>query len=338
MGTAVASRDMRIVVYGAGAVGGVIGARLAEHGHEVALIARGDHLNAIKRQGLQVESPEGSVTLRLQAFAHPAEVEPQADDIVVLATKSQDTSAALRALAASAPPLLPVVCAQNGVANERTALRRFRFVYGVHVMLPATFLAPGIVQANSAPMAGLLDVGRYPAGADDTAHLLADAFKAATFDSIVVEDIMRWKYRKLLMNLGNAVEAVFEPSPERDEVERLAVREGKACLRTAGIDFASSDEDRARRGDLLHILPVEGRDRAGGSSWQSLARATGSIEADYLNGEIVLLGRLHGVATPVNALLQRLANEMALSRRPPASVAAGQVLSRLTARSHSSAS
>jgi 2-dehydropantoate 2-reductase len=329
---------MRIVVCGAGAVGGVIGARLAEHGHEVALIARGDHLSAIRKQGLQVESPEGSVTLRLPAFAHPAEVEFQADDIVVLATKSQDTSATLRALSESAPSSLPVVCAQNGVANERSALRRFSSVYGVHVMLPATFLAPGVVQANSAPKAGLLDVGRYPAGADETAHLVADAFNAATFDSRVVEDIMRWKYRKLLMNLGNAVEAVFESSPQRDEVERLAVEEGKACLRAAGIDFASRDEDRARRGDLLHILPVEGRDRAGGSSWQSLARATGSIEADYLNGEIVLLGRLHGLATPVNEQLQHIANEMALSRRPPGSIAAEELLRRLPARSHPSAS
>jgi 2-dehydropantoate 2-reductase len=320
---------VRFVVYGAGAVGGVIGGRLAEQGYEVVLIARGEHLSAIERTGLRVESPEGTTTLRLAAVAHPSQMELRDGDVVLLAVKSQDTEAALQALAASASSSIPVVCAQNGVANERAALRRFRHVYGMHVMLPASFLEPGVVQASSVPTAGLLDVGRYPAGADETARLLSRALNKATFDSRVLEDIMRWKYRKLVMNLGNAVEAVFEPSRERDEIERLAEQEGEACLLAAGIDFASREEDRSRRRGLLRVLPVGGRERGGGSSWQSLARATGSIEADYLNGEIVLLGRLHGIATPVNELLQELANEMAAGRRPPASVAAGPLLERL---------
>ena len=65
---------------------------------------------------------------------------------------------------------------------------------------------------------------------------------------------------------------------------------------------------------------IEGRPRGGGSSWQSLARGTGNIEVDYLNGEMVMLGRLHGVATPVNELLQRRANEAAEARTPPGSI------------------
>ena len=78
-------------------------------------------------------------------------------------------------------------------------------------------------------------------------------------------------------------------------------------LAAAGIDVASSEEDRERRGDLLQIAPTSSGEWQGGSSWQSLARGAGSIEAEFLNGEIVLLGGLHGVATPVNAVLQRLA-------------------------------
>ena len=89
-----------------------------------------------------------------------------------------------------------------------------------------------------------------------------------------------------------------------------------AC-RAAGIDFASSEEDKARRGDLVQQQPVNGEFRGGGSSWQSLARGTGSIEADYLNGEITMLGRIHGVPTPVNALMQRVANEQARAGAPP---------------------
>ena len=100
-------------------------------------------------------------------------------------------------------------------------------------------------------------------------------------------------------------------------------------LAAAGIDNVSAEEDRARRGDLLRMRPVEGRRREGGSSWQSLARGTGTIEADYLNGEIVLLGRLHGVPTPANALLQRLANQGAAEGRPPGFLTPEDILARL---------
>ena len=73
------------------------------------------------------------------------------------------------------------------------------------------------------------------------------------------------------------------------------------------------------------MSPAAGARRGGGSSWQSLTRGTGSIEADYLNGEIVLLGREHGVPTPVNELLQRLANQFARERRAPGSITAGEL-------------
>jgi 2-dehydropantoate 2-reductase len=78
---------------------------------------------------------------------------------------------------------------------------------------------------------------------------------------------------------------------------------------------------------------VGGRRRGGGSSWQSLARGTGTIETDYLNGEIVLLGRLHGVPTPVNATVQRVARELAASGAPPASMSPDELLAVVTAAS-----
>lgn len=91
-------------------------------------------------------------------------------------------------------------------------------------------------------------------------------------------------------------------------------------LRAAGIPYASTDEERAVRSDKITLVPLDGAPRGGGSSWQSLSRGTGTIEADHLNGEIVLLGRLHGVPTPLNELLQRLANEFARERRAPGSL------------------
>ena len=75
--------------------------------------------------------------------------------------------------------------------------------------------------------------------------------------------------------------------------------------------------------------PVGGHDLSRGSSWQSLARGTGNIEADWLNGEIVLLGRLHGVATPVNELLRSTANRMATEGIAPGSIAAEDLLNQL---------
>ena len=65
---------MRFVVYGAGAVGGVIGGRLAEHGHDVALIARGAHYEAIREHGLTVESPETTVTVPVEVVDHPSKL------------------------------------------------------------------------------------------------------------------------------------------------------------------------------------------------------------------------------------------------------------------------
>jgi 2-dehydropantoate 2-reductase len=79
----------------------------------------------------------------------------------------------------------------------------------------------------------------------------------------------------------------------------------------------------------MHVQPVDGQMRGGGSSWQSLARGTRSIEADYLNGEIVMLGRRHGVPTPVNALMQHVANEQARLGAPPQSVAVASLLPHL---------
>lgn len=317
---------MRIVVYGAGAIGGVLGGRLAEHGNEVVLIARGLHLESIRAHGLTIESPDATVTVDVAAVGHPADARITEGDVVVLAMKSQDTVAALDALAGCAPQATPIVCAQNGVDNERSALRRFPNVYGMCVMCPATHLDPGVVQASSSPVTGLMDLGRWPSGCDQVAETVAALLSAATYSSLPREDIARWKWGKLLMNLGNAVEAVFHPDESARRLAELARREGAQCLAAAGIDVVGADEDAARRGSLLTARPIRERRRGGGSTWQSLTRSTGVVETDYLTGEVVLLGRLCGVATPVNDCLQTLANQLARSHGPPASRSAAEVL------------
>ena len=317
---------MRFVVHGAGGIGGVLAARLFQSGHDVVAIARGAHLDAWRANGLRLQSAEEDVTLDVPVAASPAEAKVTADDIVILTMKSQDTVAAIAEL----PDGVPVVCAQNGVSNEREVLRRFERVYGICVMCPTSFLEPGVVQANSFPVTGLLDIGRYPSGIDDVAATVAAALEASTYESVPRDDIMRWKHTKLLMNLGNSVQAVCGTGGTKPLVERVRA-EGKAALSAAGVPFASEEEDRARRADRMTIRPVGGSDRGGGSSWQSLARGTGAIETDHLNGEIVLLGRLHGVPTPANALFQRLANQAARERWAPGSMSADEVLALLDA-------
>ena len=316
---------MRIVVVGAGAVGGVVVANLALAGTPVVAVARGAHGRTMRESGLRYESPAGTRTVRLPVAASVAEVDFAADDVVVLAVKSQDTDAVLNDLRAAGVTDQPIVCMQNGVDNERQALRLFPNVYGICVMLPADHLAPGVVRVWTAPSSGLLDIGRYPHGLDDVCVQLAATLEAATFGSIPRDDIMSWKYRKLLMNLGNAVEAVCGRKAAR--LTEMVRSEGEAALTAAGIAVVSVEEDRERRGDALTIQSVgDDRHRAGGSSWQSLQRGTGTIETDYLTGEVVLLGRLHGVATPANRALQEIAAHMALAGEQPGSRSEDDVL------------
>jgi 2-dehydropantoate 2-reductase len=306
----------RFIVYGAGAVGGSVGSRLFEHGHDVVLIARGAHREAIARAGLRFESPDGVLVQPIEVVALPEEIAWRADDVVLLTVKSQDTAGVLERLETAAGPDVAVVCVQNGVENERAALRRFADVYSVVVQLPATHLEAGVVVAHSSPVTGSLDIGRYPDGLDDRAREIAAVFAGSGFASQPRADISRWKYAKFLRNVANAVDALFDRG-DAPEVARRAVAEGVAALDAAGIAYVEDAEYDERHRRLITPKPVAGRARAGGSSWQSLARTSGVIETDQLNGEVVLLGRLHGVLTPVNELLRRLAGADARAGIPP---------------------
>ncbi|MBA2809838.1 NAD(P)-binding domain-containing protein [Streptomyces sp. KM273126] len=321
---------MRYIIIGAGAVGGAIGGRLAGSGHEVVLVARGSQYAALRDGGLRLRVPDGAFTHRLPTVDGPDALgELRADDVLVLAVKTQDSEAALAAWGpapvaggGTATERLPLVCAQNGVESQRLALRRFRRVYGMCVWLPATHIEPGVVSAAGTPLTGVLHLGRFPHGTDETARLIAADLEKSRFEAPVVPDVARWQYAKLLSNLGNALEAVSGPAQGEETVALLErVRaEGAAVLDAAGIAYTSAEEQREVRGDKITLVPLDGSPRGGGSSWQSLTRGTGTIEADYLNGEIVLLGRLHDVPTPLNDLLQRLANTCARERREAGSM------------------
>ena len=320
---------MRFVIYGAGAIGGLVGGRMFEAGCNVTLIARGAHLEALQKDGLTIEDPERTRTVKVPTVGSPEEAALEPGDVVLTAMKTQDSAAAFSALAAAAPAGVRVVCLQNGVENERLALRHFDDVYAVPVMCPASHLEPGVVQAHSTPVPGLFDIGRYPSGSDDVAEAISAAFKEAGFDSVPRDDVMRWKWTKLLMNLGNAADAALVPGDNRDAIIGEARAEGERVLKAADIAYASAEEDKQRRRNLLNLRPIGGKRRGGGSTWQSIARGTGTIEVDYLNGEIAMLGRIHGVPTPANVYLQRTANALAARGDDPQSVEAPNLSSLL---------
>jgi 2-dehydropantoate 2-reductase len=209
---------------------------------------------------------------------------------------------------------------QNGVENERIAIRYFRNVYGACVFLPATHLEAGVVVSQSTPVAGVLELGRYPFGIDATVVSICKDLEIAGFRARPELEVMRWKYSKLIDNVANAVDAALGDVAGAQAMVDRARTEAIACLRAASIDVATVEESARRRAELSPMLPVDGDVRLGSSTWQSLARRAGGIESDWLNGEIVLLGRLHGVATPVNEALQAIANQMCRDGVAPGSV------------------
>ncbi|MFT3692737.1 MAG: 2-dehydropantoate 2-reductase N-terminal domain-containing protein [Kofleriaceae bacterium] len=314
---------MRIVILGAGAIGGVIAGHLARAKRDVHVIARGKHLDAIRANGLRVETPDGPFTVQVPT----GPVEWRDGDVLMVATKTQDLDAALRDL--GAPACVPIVCMMNGVEAERIALRHAREVYAGVVLMPSLYTTPGIVEVYASPIPGIFDLGRYPDGVGD-ADAIAGELIAAGFSVEVRPNVMRWKRVKLLNNLLNSAEAMSGAAVGQSELLPRARAEGRAVFAAANLACASDAEDAERR-KLLVLKEIAGKRRAGGSTFQSLARG-GSLETDYLNGEIAMLGRLHGVPTPVNEALQELAAEAARDKIEAGSIPVAELITRVNSR------
>lgn len=315
---------MRYVVVGAGAIGGCVGVRLHEAGRSVLLVARGPHLAAIRERGLRLDEPSRSRVARLPVVGAVSEVDWRPGDVALLCTKTQDSVGVLDQLPA---PDTPVVCMQNGVVNERWAAERFTQVLGVCVQMPAEHLEPGRVAAFAEPVPGVLNIGRFPRGTDELTEQVAADLTAAGFRSQPDSAIMRWKYWKLLGNLGNAAEAACgADDPDLPTLYAAARAEGERCLAAAGIDCASDAEQGELRRDVMATPLLDGHVRRGGSTWQSLRRGSGSVEAGFINGEIVAVGQRLGLPTPVNALLVGIVDAMARAGEQPGGRRAADLL------------
>jgi 2-dehydropantoate 2-reductase len=309
-----------VIIFGAGAVGSVIGGRLSQGGTDVVLIARPEHAAAIADRGLALRAASGTEFVDVAAVTSLAQLRPEDGDVVMITAKTQDTPIIHDALV-DWNPAVPVVCATNGVEHERMALRRFPNVYAMVLQLPAQFERAGEVTVLCSPTNALLDVGRYPVGVDDVATELAALLDAAPRVSSEPDpDVMTKKYGKLLINLGNAADAVCGLGGRHAKVVGAAIEEGKRAFAAAGIRWepegATAESYRVRGAEMSFDIPA-GDTFVGGSTWQSVMKGASSVETDFFNGEVLLLSRLHGLQAPANEFLQRYMARLVRKELPP---------------------
>ena len=331
----------RYIIIGAGAIGGGIGARLHQAGQVVVLVARGEHLERLQQDGLRLRTPEEDVTLRVPAVGGPADLELGPEDVLVLATKTHQAQAVLAEwcdVEVDGDPAgerLPILTALNGVASETMASRYFARVYGVCVWMWAAHLTPGEVILEGLPASGMFHIGRVPAAAaDDHDRKMLEGVRedwtGARLTTRLPPDVMDWKYRKLLSNVGNAVQALLGQQPGADDIVRAAQAEGRAVLDDAGINYTSDEEEQAARAVSFTVHPVPGLPEfLGGSTWQSLTRGTGNVETDYLNGELAMIARQHGRSAPLNSRLASLMRQAASRGTPPGSMSVAELAAHL---------
>ena len=300
---------MRVLVLGAGAVGGYFGARLAGGGHDVTLVARGANLDALRRDGLTVQLPDETLRLPdIRAVGDPADA--PSPELILVCVKSYDSAAAARALRSVVRPDTIVLSLQNGVENEA--------VLAAGLDLPPLLVGLTRIGVELTAPAMVRYTGRgeilfgEPDGAESPRALrVAGAFAAAGLPHQLRRDVLVVAWEKLAWNAGfNAVttltgttvgEALGQPAS--CELVRLAMEETDAVASGLGIPV--------RRGRLEEVLAESAAEMPGfaTSMLQDLRRGR-RLEHDALNGAVVRAAARTGVPVPVNrallALLSRL--------------------------------
>ena len=205
-----------------GGVGVSIAAELQRAGREVVIVARGAQLEFPRVGKLRYARPDGTRSLELPAVGDPSEVDLTPDDVLVLATKTQDAEAAVADWAwrpvrhpdgtwRQAGVSIPLLTTQNGLDTERVALRRFASVLAGVLWIPATYVQAGEVISAGTPMVGVIWLGAYPGGSHPRLAGIADDVRTAGFEVLLVEDILRWKAAKLLGSVTFVLAASTRP-------------------------------------------------------------------------------------------------------------------------------
>jgi 2-dehydropantoate 2-reductase len=297
---------MRIAVMAAGAVGGYFGARMAVAGHEVHFIARGAHLEAIRKDGLKIESPLGNLHLKdANVTDDPAKVGPV--DIVLFAVKLWDTEKA----AEQAKPLIGkdtrLITLQNGVDS----VERIAPILGAdHVVGGIAFIAtvigsPGVISHTS--QFATMHFGRIDGKPDAMLSAFADAAKAASIDLKIVDSINRDRWQKFiflvaLSGMTSAARSTIGPILADQDTRtfyRQLMTETMAVGRAKGVPL--SDDYIEERMKFSDAAPKGMK----ASMYHDLERGN-RLELDWLAGTVVKLARETGVPVPANEAVYTL--------------------------------
>ncbi|HEX5509892.1 MAG TPA: 2-dehydropantoate 2-reductase [Pseudolabrys sp.] len=292
---------MRIAAMAAGAVGGYFGARLAAAGHDVFFIARGSNLEAIRKNGLKIESVHGNLHLpKPNATDNPAQVGPV--DVVMFAVKLWDTEKA----AELARPLVGsntrVITLQNGVDSvERVGpiLGREQVVGGV-AYIATVIASPGVIKHTS--QFASMRFGHADGKPDAVLQAFADAGKAAKVDIDISRNIEveRWQKFIFLTAMAGATasrHSSIGPIVAADEGRKLfrsLMEEARAVGKAKGVDVGESYIEQ--RMDFV-VNKVEPEMKA--SMAHDLERGN-RLELDWLSGKVASLGKELKVPTPVS--------------------------------------
>jgi 2-dehydropantoate 2-reductase len=307
---------MKIAVMGAGALGCYFGARLSEAGHEVWFIARGAHLEAMRRDGLRIESPKGDLHLRdVHATDDPGAVGPA--DVVLLCVKNRDVESAAAAAAPLVGPETFFVTVQNGVtAPDRLAaiVGRGRVVPGV-VRTPGDIRAPGVVR-HSAP-ADVITFGEPDGGGSARSTALCEALRAAGTSPSVSESIRHELWSKFcvqsaLASLTTLTDLDIGPllgTPASARLFEDAITEAWTVGRSVVPDLP--DDIVEKNWAFLHGLPPHMH-----ASMLDDRRRGKPLENDYLSGDVVRLGAEYGVPTPIHSVLYAVLKPIADQLEP----------------------
>jgi 2-dehydropantoate 2-reductase len=299
---------MRIAVMGTGGVGGYFGGKLAQAGHDVAFVARGAHLDAMRRQGLRIRSAGGDIALRdVVATDDPSSI--PAVDAVMFCVKLWDVEKAATQVA----PLLGergvVIPFQNGIDSPEILKRVIgeNRVLGGVAYIAAMIAEPGTI-AQTGSMAKLR-VGAFDAGGDASplrrrAATFVDACRAAGIDAELATDIRvaLWEKFVFLAALSGVTALARRPvgdvrgDPDLRAAFAASMRETVALARAKNV--ALSDEFLPAQMRALDRLPAEMR-----SSMQNDLMAGRRLEAPWLCGRVAALSAEAGLAAPVNATL-----------------------------------
>lgn len=307
---------MRVIIYGAGAIGGVVGANLKRTGTDVVLIGRPHNVKEINENGLKLVTPTGSYNVKVPAVTGPAMINFQPQDVVFLCVKGQNTEEALSDLQKVTQDV-PIFCFQNGVRNEEIAITYFPRIYGVMVRLWAAYLNDGEVIARREPP-GFFALGRYPASTDTLAEEVGGLLRRAYFRVMVRADFMGCKWGKLVLNLANAIGAITDrPREETEMIAKAAQAEAIGLMEKAGVPWVSREQLDAEWPEIALPAQATVDSPALNSTWQSLARGVPTVETEFLNGEIVRLADRIGEKAPINQKLVEISLEMVTKRSKP---------------------